>query len=128
MNLNFINMDLMIGDWFLNKISGEPMQLKSPSEFNYEKAMKPIPLTPEILEKNGFVVEQEEYEYLCSANDGYYRITLVDLQDGLWTLDILDYDKFNDVHKEVKFESTFLKVHELQQAMRLCGIVKEIKV
>ena len=100
--------------------------------------LKPIPLTPEILEKNGFVMDKEEkthgitYHILIptgyEANSYTIQITLykepicgVSVLLKIWGW-IPPYDGgINDIHLcGAKY------VHELQHALRLCGIDKEI--
>lgn len=92
-----------------------------------------IPLTPEILEKNGFGKGLDEdntecYRYYSSAADGYIKITLYDGGDGDWSIEIINYEKFDDNEIVYKNDFIFLKVHQLQHALRLCGIKKEIKL
>lgn len=77
--------------------------------------LAPIPLTPEILEKNGMILslcgdffpEDEHYELEISVVGG--RI--------FWTINGHEYDIMC-----LRF------VHELQHALRLCGITKEIHI
>lgn len=93
----------------------------------------PIPPTAEILEKNGFEKTLDEddiecYRYYNRAADGYIKITLYDGGDGDWSLEIVNYDKFNDNEIRYKNEFSFLKVHELQHALRLAGIDKTIEL
>lgn len=97
------------------------------------RAVKPISLTTEMLEKNGFEKTLDEddmecYRYYNRAADGYIKITLYDNEDGSWNIEIVNYDKFNDNEIRYKNEFSFLKVHELQHALRLCEINKEIKL
>ena len=78
----------------------------------------PIPLTPEILEKNGFVnVENTQTSTIIySFRDSLFRIEVYDFNH----ITIKSYytDSFCD---------TFISsIHELQHALRLCGIEKEI--
>lgn len=89
---------------------------------------QPVPLTKEILEKNGFkeMSNYYDYYYFNRAADGYIKIKLRDLSDGEWEISIEDYNKFNDSSISINIEKSFLKVHELQQALRLCKIGKEI--
>lgn len=92
-----------------------------------------IPTTPKILMKNAFEQTLDEddiecYRYYNRAADGYIKITLYDEGDGDWRLEIINYDKFNDNEIRYKNEFSFLKVHELQHALRLCGIEKTIKL
>ena len=72
--------------------------------------IRPIPLTPEILEKNGFVVESRYYH----GNPLQYCV----LVDGLWI----------DISGENFFEGKLEYVHQLQHALRLCGIDKTIEL
>ena len=98
----------------------------------YLNEIKPIPITPEILEKNGFEKVLDEdgtecYRYYNSAADGYIKISLYNGGDGDWSIEIINYEKFDDNEIVYNNNFTFLKVHQLQQAFRLCGIEKEIE-
>lgn len=76
--------------------------------------IKPIPLTPEILEKNGFKYYHKNF---CSLSyDHPFKLEMTQWPDenglgGLWTICGII---------EIRF------VHQIQQAMSLCGIEKEI--
>ena len=89
--------------------------------------LDPIPLTPEILEKNGFkkcagnersVFKYEDddytkkalYQVLWSANELYLEIAPYTSKTG-------EFNRFG-----VEF------VHQLQHALRLCGIEKDIEL
>jgi len=71
-------------------------------------------LTPEILEKNGFTKEVD-------ANSSHYWFTLID-----------DHTKFSLLYVKSIFQwlgpLDFNYVHELQHALKLCGINKNIKL
>lgn len=102
--------ELMLGDWVIG-CSGEPFQIgEIDPDFIYWDEIKPIPLTPEILEKNGFVVESRYYH----GNPLQYCV----LVDGLWI----------DISGENFFEGKLEYVHQLQHALRLCGIDKTIEL
>lgn len=93
-----------------------------------EEQLAPIPLTPEILEKNGWQMNEDNEECYCyynSAGDGYVKIILWDGGCGDWNVEIKNYSKFNN---EIIYKNdfTFLKVHQLQHALKLCEIEKEI--
>ena len=95
--------------------------------------IEPVAPTPNILVKNGFEKTLDEddvecYRYYNRAADGYIKITLYDGSDGDWRLEIVNYDKFIDNEIRYKNEFSFLKVHELQHALRLCGIEKTIEL
>ena len=74
--------------------------------------LDPIPLTPEILEKNGFVTK----DFFSELVDGKYRI----LSDGKH-IAIIHGD-----HTDLDIPICF--VHELQHAMGLCKIDKKIEL
>ena len=111
---------LMIGDWVYDTILKCNTQVEilslsgiradcNDSIWN-EKTFEPIPLTAEILEKNGwkyndmpFVQGWEQYGILLYVGGNGYRINC-----GTNIALIID------------------SVHELQHALRLCGIDKEI--
>lgn len=82
------------------------------------KLIKPIPLTPEILEKNCFYsVNECIFEIPISEED---LIRLIHVGKG-WTVDAKIYAKgVNIVYGYFKY------VHELQHALKLCGIKKDI--
>lgn len=93
--------------------------------------IKPISITTEILKKNGFEKVLDEdgiecYHYYNSANDGYIKISLYNGGDGGWSIEIVNYEKFDDNKIVYNNNFIFLKVHQLQHALRLCGIKKEI--
>lgn len=129
--------ELMVGDWVLMK--DKPYKVASlPSIGNPElesdkyifhclkDEIVPIPLTPEILEKNGF--ENDFYhdesvaDYCFIRLEGYsYRedFVLVTWCNG-------ELNVVNDLIGEVKIHCE--NVHELQHSLRLCGIDKEIEI
>jgi hypothetical protein len=132
--------DLMIGDWVYIEHTEdgvapykEVICIKAEDlcrdaciiETHYE----PIPLTPEILEKNGFKklsFSGWEFDYEDEDEVLKYKI--------LWRN---DYPKNYSTHLTVNsfsadfgsFKSFNIKyVHELQHVLRLCGIEKEIEL
>ena len=72
--------------------------------------LQPIPLTPEILEENGFERVNGEYQDVFYVYDGIELLI-----DDVYTL-------FGQCKMPIKY------VHELQHALRLCGINKEIEI
>jgi len=81
-------------------------------------AITPIPLTAEILEKNGFWCEHdvgyvmEEYEYEIIYSTWNHELRILKNREQILNLEFFDE----------------MCVHELQHALRLCGIDKEIKL
>ena len=117
--------EIQIGDWLYYKgqFNAFPFKVESitkkkvgyhaePNEHRMHYLRlgecKPIPLTPEILEKNGFVVESRD----CHGEPLQY----CELVDGLWI----------DISGENFFEGKLEYVHQLQHALILCEIEKEI--
>lgn len=129
--------DLSVGDWVLNR-KGFPTKVQViTSEGNMrcgEDAkpehsvhiwitdVSPIPITPEILEKNGFV----DYE----VGKGWYVLNVADdLRVWLhrnshdWTFQLMKWGPLS-THEIGK---VFIKhIHQLQHALRLAGVEKEI--
>lgn len=117
--------DLMIGDKLKTVFDQKIVEVKEIkqnciySEGNaYEyNEIEPIPLTPEILEKIGFATER---------NIGH----IIDDWDGTQII----YNSWDHNLRIIKNYKTRLDietfddiaVHELQHALRLCGIEKEI--
>lgn len=135
--------ELMIGDWVAFR--GHPYQYTAQDiatmaeceEKGIATDTTPIPLTPEILEKNGFhwgcTASEEDF---CAAvgcgypdsgwcfDEGAGEIKILfpnETDGGLVRLD----DQNGDRHIELVFVKP-LMVHELQHALRICGIEKEI--
>jgi hypothetical protein len=91
---------------------------------------KPIPITKEILEKNGFRLKEEAE--LCTeyvSGDEHSIITYVFYKESIYDIDTLLDCQVGYVggldwihHCHVKY------VHELQHALRLCGINKTIEL
>lgn len=111
---------LMIGDWV--QVPSELNRYKRiRNTFDMDEAVlyKPIPLTPEILEKIGFETQ---------PNIGY----IIDDYDGTQII----YDRWDNNLRIIKDYKTCLdietfsglSVHELQHALRICGIEKEIEL
>ena len=126
----------MIGDWVRTNL-GHIIQVESitEDEINLEwngnesygginiKEVESIPLTPEILKKNDFKYGNG-YGYSFTnrkemCGDGFEE-EKVYINTDLNTLII--YTAASTVHLPVKC------IHELQHALRLCGIEKEIEL
>lgn len=129
--------ELMIGDWV--QVPSELNRYKMlRSTFDMDEAIlyEPIPLTTEILEKNGWYHDKFHGSYGRQAMriDGCYQDELpkgVDnaLSFAQWSIDKKFMYHFLEIFMWVG--SVHLKieyVHELQHALRLCGIEKEIKL
>ena len=128
------NENLMVGDWVKFKGSDLYHQVKVVSnksiKFDNQKwfaksSVEPIPLTPEILEKNGFkpYIPENHLETVYACQDVSKAVAdelyaLWPYQDGSFYL-LLRVDGKDMVRIDVRY------VHQLQHALRLCGIKKE---
>lgn len=102
-----------------------------------EDAIKPIPLTPEILEKNGwnksigwFYVGEEERGYQFSKElddklDELDRMTYGDLQISQCE-NLRDWNYINECNHYFRFEFTY--VHELQHLLYALHIDSNLKI
>ena len=113
---------LMVGDWVYNTHNQKPEQVCEILErmvmldyndmYEYDE-IEPIPLTPEILEKNGFIHYTDFYMW---KEESLEPIHLDNYDEDGWRLRI----NCDNIPCECKY------VHQLQHALRLCGIKKEI--
>ena len=82
--------------------------------------LEPIPLTPKILGKNGFTRPNDRVRYFTESTD-YYDVDIHEITDSIWC--------FEYQNCEAHFPPCLIliaHVHELQHALRLCGISKDI--
>ena len=97
--------------------------------------LDPIPLTPEILEKNGFEKTQihgEKQDDIFQCFDGEIIIE-VGIYDPNFILIHYRYETPDGINSGelssiVKVDGGKFYIHELQHALRLCGIDKEIEL
>ena len=97
--------------------------------FVFEDRINPIPLTPEILEKNGIVYDYDETE--CVADYKYVNIKGYKFYDENNNV-LIDYCnghiKFINDITNIVVNMDINYVHELQNAMTLCGIYKKFEL
>lgn len=139
--------ELQIGDWVYNhhhkkNIKITPYDFFTHGHLNggqyipqnakpcFGRDLEPIPITLEILERNGFTY--------CERTGGCYLYTTISY--GNWGAEVVLFDvnseyRNNQLHIGSPDDSdTFLHlmecnyVHQLQHALRLCGIEKEIEI
>lgn len=134
--------DLMIGDWVM--LYDRPRKV----EIIYDNGrvqvgcieedcdeLEPIPLTPEILEKNGWIPDNSNDHlriYNLRYGKGYSTIAISD--DGKLSIEVSAEIAKKDKRGRADLV-TFARdwcngfcVHELQHALKLCGIDKEIVI
>lgn len=125
--------DLMVGDWVWNEFNKKAEKVSSVMDnlimldyndcYNPEEPIdeiEPIPLTVEILEKNGFdVSDGEVMEFRFTEGSQTYKFFIKQM-----------YDRNGKRHGFSSYAFNVLSiidyVHELQHAFRICGIPKEI--
>jgi hypothetical protein len=91
--------------------------------------IKPIPLTPEILEKNGFENIDNKYPFptfRCDDKENYLCIT-IGFPEGDKTKRKRTFIEIDGIHIYIG-HLIINFVHELQHTLKLCGIDKEIIV
>lgn len=133
--------EIMIGDWVRYKSDSPDNAFPVKVDYNmfcnelhkWKDRFEPIEITPEILEKNGFVDascgKKLKYEMVyingnCQLNYitkySVFSIYVKNEKDNyLWGL-IRPNDWYKAFWGEIKY------VHELQHTLRLCGIEKDI--
>lgn len=125
--------DLMIGDWVkLSKgnwsknrqVGLTDIEMIAESVYLAE----PIPLTEEILEKNGFKHQTKYDVYRCQDGEivievGIYHPDFVNIGYDYTTP---DGRQKGEIASICKVDGADIYVHELQHALKLCGIEKEI--
>jgi len=131
--------ELMIGDWVAQRHSGlmlkvsevRPPYILADCEGGqyHEDTLEPIPLTVEILEKNGFVTKDKPDSWT-----GYRSYMYKEGSTGI------SFRLFHDNGKykwsgtcEISLNSLpywirFKYLHELQNILNICGIEKEFKL
>ena len=104
--------ELMIGDWVVGP-SKEPFRIGEINpDFVHWDEVRPVPLTEDILEKNGFMRGQM-FNNVWNYTEDYKRIVIV------YTGEL-----FNIQNTLIEFKY----IHELQHILRICGINKNIEL
>ena len=125
--------ELMIGDWVMYNpnvfIEDEyepakpcyPTQILSGEDIDtaIEGCYSPIPLTAEILERNGFKRSGTNY----IMYDDYYDIVVHEISDSIW-----DVQYTNCEMPVGNQQMCVCHVHQLQHALRMCNIDKDIEL
>lgn len=131
--------DLMIGDWV--KIKGH-LDYDKVQEIARDESMQwyisfacsatlfrayefePVPLTPEILEKNGWIqCKYETCKSLYEYKGLYLRHTMIKRSNSRWVANVDGIvEKFPDEYTHSFLRINVFYVHELQHALRLCGL------
>ena len=113
--------DLMVGDWVYiteHPMRKEAKQVKPEHFLRSLITFEPIPLTPEILEKNGFETHQRGVR-MFFEHDDYILCYYLNSSNR--------FTSFNNIDGSL-VQKIIVNVHELQHALRLCKIDKEIGI
>lgn len=126
----------MIGDWVNIMVEGydNPTQIKEIGPFwvkvtqdekDYEIVLiEPIPITPEILEKNGFVLESDGWVYYQNPEIKQQDYICVSFRHNDEPRSV----EINFIHKAQCVFRQIYEVHELQHALKICGVSKNIEL
>lgn len=137
--------DLSVGDW-VQDMDGNYVKVAGiwqGCNFNYQVDIlrdgrigtivpcniHPIPITAEILEKNGFEFEKASRWYICELEDKT-RINVWIGRNNEGRIEVSKPDLFDDGYhfKYADIEVLNIAVHQLQHALRLAGVDKEINL
>ena len=125
--------DVMCGDWVDVRKDAAPdtphFERITPSHLLRDEHWYGIELTPEILEKNGF--KRDPLWHHCDKDLDNYSISVqLGYANRIEYIKIAEKGKDNVIPSErTKLYLTHIKyVHELQHALRLCGIDKTIEL
>lgn len=126
--------ELMLGDWVMSIHPAVPRPIKvteiGGNDIGYKNGIlhisfiEPIPITPEILEENGFELKADGWLW---SNEGLEDQNYIFIQfrkgcEGVRNCEI------NFIHRaQFTFKQMYF-VHELQHALKLCGINKNIEL
>ena len=89
--------------------------------------LSPIPITNEILVKNGFVRSQRWHYCTMRTSDDFRICVQFKCGGGVDYITIMKH--FNDlINRDVDVALSIHYVHQLQHLFRLCGIEKELTI
>lgn len=124
--------NLMVGDWILinniphkiQAIDSIDAEIRADDELYYigedryhsEDKIEGVPITPEILEKNGIRKRRDEYAVFGWEGMKQWYVTLEDFkpQYDFWFITSSDRDL--NISGQIRY------VHQLQHALRICGL------
>ena len=131
--------ELMVGDWVYIRDCEtiERVESITPPRIGTDHSddllqgdnIAPIDITPEILEKNGihfneeFRSKNDKPQWVCTKKEGYF---FLEKRGKEWNLIITCYE--GGFYSKKNFNGEISCVHELQHALRLCNIEKEIEL
>lgn len=117
--------ELMLGDWVLDTRTKKPLRVNPFMAEMEVPEWEPIPLTPEILEKNGF--EDQGFRHHDELNGIDDRVVLSNERERMNSVNEW-YVHIDSIYYCTIASCELTYVHELQHILRLCKINKEIVV
>ena len=127
--------DLMVGDYISVKPSGMPIKIAAVHHKKVayhavtnkltwvrESLLEPIPVTSEVLEKNGFVKLWNQYVLKADKEPFIHLISLDNLPNANGRMLVAIKDRYTNA------KIAIIYVHELQHALRSCKIEKEVEL
>ena len=132
--------DLMYGDWCCDKHGFQWQIIGVGDDYAYatfegnegdpwefddkDDQPEPIPITSEILEKNGWIqCKYETCKSLYEYKGLHLRHTMIKRSNGRWVANVDGIvEKFPDEYTHSSLRINVFYVHELQHALRLCGL------
>ena len=119
--------ELMVGDWVRMPFGlPEIRQIKYTSEIDDADFYEPIPLTTEILERNGFKeISGDDDIYQLEEKPFWFWVDFMNHQYGC-EFDTSTYECESSEHRLKLYGIP--SVNELQHALKLCGIEKNIEL
>ena len=119
--------ELMIGDWVMVKVLSQipntyVLHTWTANDYSMDIQVKPIPLTPEILEKNGFergvVIPSKFYRNIDNEQ-------LIFCPHGsCYDLGYVHWNESNDadIMHRLEVQQPIMYIHQMQHALRLFGL------
>lgn len=119
----------MIGDWVDVRNSADKntphIERITPAHLLRDEPCLGIPITPEILEKIGFVLKPDGWLWCLTEGNEDQDYIFIQFRKGRQEVRICELSFYGVAHAEFRNISD---VHELQHAMRLCGIINEFEL
>ena len=100
----------------------------SGSHWGNKNDIGPIPITPDILEKNGFTLRYDGWIWCSEYDNEYQNYIFIQFrkggEDGIGVrkCEINFLNKVQAMFRDIQY------VHQLQQVLRICGIKKDIVI
>ena len=131
--------DLMVGDWVMfHTLKGatwcKVSEIYRSDEISVESTHKgysipmpvgkfePVILTDEILEMNGFTTRKNIDGFSYYLADQYYDVYISEYPNGWWLIEYDDHERESLPTEQI----AVVYVHQLQQALRMFGVDKNI--